>query len=91
MSSKATDGMPERDPKSGRYKPSTSDADVLAAIGELDAPGTSAVGEAVGMDYHAAYKRLVKLENEGKVGRHRVGSASVWFVRSAEDSEESDQ
>lgn len=83
-----TEVMPydERDDRSGRFTPTVSDDEIVAAVREGDLPGTADIADAVGKEYRGTYDRLKRMERDGLVTSRKIGGSLVWFA--AEDDEE---
>jgi len=57
----------------------TSDEEIMRALGESAWPlGSTEVGEAVGVSQQAAYNRLARLADEGRVERKMTGGTTLW-------------
>lgn len=57
----------------------TSDAEILTTLGESTWPlGSTEVADAVGVSQQAAYARLRRLADEGRVERKMTGGTTLW-------------
>ena len=73
--------MADRDENTGRYTGKYPDKKFLDTIKNQDGMvGTGEIANGVGCAHDTAYKRLQKLENEGKVSSQKVGNTLVWSV-----------
>lgn len=62
-----------------------SDSEILAAMEDVDEPMTTAteISERVGLTRQAVNHRLQKLNDQGAVGRKKIGSRAVaWWIKS---------
>lgn len=73
----------------GRYTPSHSDADVIAAVRKHTPAATSEVGDELGIARQSADYRLRKLADEGRVKKKKIGASLVWAVAPSEAGDES--
>ncbi|MFC6723507.1 winged helix-turn-helix domain-containing protein [Halobium palmae] len=74
----------ERDEESGRYTKSISDDEILAFVGERGGVGTAEVADAFDYKQPSAYRRLKRLEEEGRVASRKVGNAKLWRLAESE-------
>ena len=73
--------MADRDEETGRYTGEYPNRKFLDTIEEQDGMvGTGEIANAIGCAHDTAYKRLQKLENEGKVSSQKVGNTLVWSL-----------
>ncbi|RBI58329.1 transcriptional regulator [halophilic archaeon] len=73
--------MPKkRDDDSGRYTQSVDDDDILAYLREQDGAGTSEVADAFDYEQSTVYRRMKRLEDDGRVSRREVGGVILWSV-----------
>lgn len=72
--------MPTRDDETGRYVADVADETVLDALDGLGAAGTRDVAEEIDMKYDTVYRRLRRLEDEGRVTRRKIGNANLWIL-----------
>jgi len=57
----------------------TSDEEILSVLSGAEWPlGSTEVGEAVGVTQQAAYNRLARLADEGRVERKMTGGTVLW-------------
>jgi len=57
----------------------TSDESILSLLREHSWPlGSTEVADAVGVSQQAAYKRLRRLADEGRVERKTTGGTTLW-------------
>ncbi|WP_254544557.1 helix-turn-helix domain-containing protein [Halomarina pelagica] len=68
----------------GRYEPTYSAEEILAAVREYEPAGTMEVAEAVGCARQNADYRLRRLRDAGKVSSKKVGRTLVWFTAEEE-------
>lgn len=69
----------ERDDR-GRFTEFYGQDTFLAALNKLEVPSTSNVSEYVGCSYNLAYRRLKRLEQEGRIRHEAVGGSFLWFI-----------
>lgn len=74
---------PNRNEDTGQYEPKFPDEEFIDALGNHEYPTTSAVASDVGCGYRNSYKRLKKLEEEGRVEGREIGKSLVWFDQTA--------
>ena len=75
----------ERDEDTGQFATTYPDDAAIGAI--ADAGGTATtqeVADAIGSRRETAYKKLVRLEDAGRVGSRKVGNARLWSVTDVE-------
>lgn len=73
--------MPDRDEDTGRYVEEYPTEDFVAALKSLGGDGgTQDVADEVGCKYDVAYKKLRRLEDEGRLTRRKVGNANLWML-----------
>jgi GTP-sensing pleiotropic transcriptional regulator CodY len=68
---------------SGEFTQKVEDADLLAAVDEIEAASTTEVGERVGLTRQAADNRLRQLRDADRVRSKKIGASLVWL--SADD------
>ena len=62
-----------------RSRGKTSDAEVLRTLADSAWPlGSTEVADAVGVTQQAAYARLRRLADEGRVERKTTGGTTLW-------------
>lgn len=64
----------------GRWNPQFEDDEFLDAVESLPVAGTQHVSDEVGCSYDLAYRRLKRLEENGRVSSEKVGGSFIWFV-----------
>jgi predicted ArsR family transcriptional regulator len=75
----------ERDDETGQFATAYPDSAAVEAI--TDAGGaatTQEVADSIGCRRETAYKKLVRLENEGRVRSRKVGNARLWTTAEAD-------
>lgn len=71
--------MPERDEDTGRYVAEYSEESFKDAIRKLGRDAsTSAIAEEVDAGYDTAYRKLVRMEADGKVASRKIANARLW-------------
>lgn len=78
----------ERENDTGRFEAKFSTNDVIEALETDGIETTSEVADEVGCAYRTAYGFLTRLEDEGKIDRHKVGPTSVWQLIEEADGDE---
>jgi len=73
-----TPGRNTKRNEKGLFESSYSTADILAVVEDGDLTGTRDVADALGCVYETAYKRLRKLEDEGRIQSDKVANSRVW-------------
>lgn len=74
-------GMPkERDEESGKYTTAHTDEDLVDYIKSEGGVATRELAEAFDYARPTAYRRLVNLEDAGKVKRREVGNSLLWMA-----------
>jgi predicted transcriptional regulator len=63
----------------GEFTQKVEDAELLAAVDEIEAASTREVGERVGVTRQAADYRLRQLRDAGRVRSKKIGQALVWL------------
>ena len=71
----------ERD--EGRYVEKYPIEDVETALAERGEATTSEIAEAVGCNHDTAYKKLLRLEDEGRITSRMIGNARLWSAAEA--------
>lgn len=69
-----------RDPETGRFSESFSDAKLVEAVEDLEPVGTSEIAEAFDCTQQAAHYRLSLLEEDGRITSKLVGGSRVWMT-----------
>ncbi len=69
-----------RDEEYQRFQQEYGDDDFLEAVGRLDLPTTSDVGDEVGCAKSTAAGRLNALADAGELESRTIGTAKVWTV-----------
>jgi hypothetical protein len=77
-SSQSLSVTPDRDEESGKFTEKYSREAFLQAVSLLDNATTARVADEVGCSYDLAYRRLMRLEEDGEVSRTKIGSSFVW-------------
>jgi len=86
MASNLSD-VPDRDTDTGQYVAEYPAEEFFTAIRELGRDAsTSAIADEVGCKYDAAYKKLTRLEDAGKVKSRKIASARLWELEGEHDS-----
>jgi len=78
MTDEDTPGRNTKRNEKGLFESSYSTADILAVVEDGDVTGTQDVADALGSSYETAYKRLRKLEDEGRVQSDKVANSRIW-------------
>ena len=68
----------DRDDDSGKFTEKYPREAFLQAVNTLDNATTAQVADEVGCSYDLAYRRLMGLEEEGKITQTEIGSSFVW-------------
>jgi len=85
MTDEDTPGRNTKRNEKGLFESSYSTADILAVVEDGDLTGTQDVADALGSSYETAYKRLRKLEDEGRVQSDKVANSRVWRLADARE------
>jgi len=64
--------------KTGLYASQYSTDTIIETLERGDVVGTQDVADALGCVYDTAYKRLRKLEDEGRVESQKVANTRIW-------------
>jgi hypothetical protein len=82
----------KRAAESGQYASQYSTDTIIETLERGDVVGTQDVADALGCVYDTAYKRLRKLEDEGRVRSQKVANTRIWELADVrEDEDEPDQ
>jgi len=82
----------KRAAESGQYASQYSTDTVIETLEREEMIGTQDVADALGCVYDTAYKRLRKLEDEGRVRSQKVANTRIWELADVrEDEDEPDQ
>jgi hypothetical protein len=77
--------------ESGVYASQYSTETIIETLESDDVVGTQDVADALGCVYDTAYKRLRKLEDEGRVQSQKVANTRIWELADAgEDNPDAD-
>lgn len=68
-----------RDPETGQFSETFSDAELVEAVKNSEPIGTSEIAEQFGCTQQAAYNRLSRLEDNEKISSKLVGGSRVWM------------
>ena len=74
----ATNMPKERDDETGQYTPAASDAEILAYLSDTGGAGTTDVAGEFSYEQPTAYRRLRKLEDQGRVTSRKIGGSLLW-------------
>jgi len=85
MTDEDTPGRNTKRNEKGLFESSYSTADILAVVEDGDLTGTQDVADALGSSYETAYKRLRKLEDEGRVQSDKVANSRIWRLADARE------
>jgi len=64
--------------ESGVYASQYSTDTIIETLEREDVVGTQDIADALGCVYDTAYKRLRKLEDEGRVQSQKVANTRIW-------------
>lgn len=79
------DSVPkDRDEDSGQYTEVVSDDEFLDFLRKQGGAGTSDVADAFGYERPTAYRRLKRLEEDGKVTSQEIGNSLLWELANDE-------
>ena len=72
-------GMPkDRDEESGKYTTAVTDDELIEYIDQNGGVSTNELAEEFDYARPTAYRRLVALEDDGRVQRREVGNSLLW-------------
>ncbi|PSP88551.1 transcriptional regulator [Halobacteriales archaeon QS_4_69_34] len=71
--------MDDRD-EGGKFREQYPEEAFVRAVAELPVASTQNVADEVGCSYDLAYRRLPRLEDEGKIEHESVGRSFVWVL-----------
>ncbi len=72
------------DREQGKFTPTVSDDEILAAVRTHDPAATSEVADEVGMTRQGVDRRLRTLRDEGRVNSKKIAKTLVWFPAESE-------
>jgi len=75
----------KRAAESGQYASQYSTDTIIETLEREEMVGTQDVADALGCVYDTAYKRLRKLEDEGRVRSQKVANTRIWELADARE------
>ena len=82
-----TPGRNTKRAETGLYASQYSTDTIIETLEREDMVGTRDIADALGCVYDTAYKRLRKLEDEGRVESQKVANTRIWDLADATDTE----
>lgn len=79
----ASNMVKNRDEESGQYTETVTDDEIIAYLSDQNGAGTTDVADHFDYKQPSAYRRLKRLEDEGRVTSRKIGGSLLWSV--AED------
>jgi predicted ArsR family transcriptional regulator len=73
--------------ETGLYASQYSTDTIIETLERGDVVGTQDVADALGCVYDTAYKRLRKLEDEGRVRSQKVANTRIWELADVREDE----
>jgi DNA-binding MarR family transcriptional regulator len=70
----------KRDEDTGQYTETATDDEILEFLAENDGAGTGDVADRFDYEQPSAYRRLKRLEEEGRVRSRRIGGSLLWTI-----------
>jgi predicted ArsR family transcriptional regulator len=82
-----TPGRNTKRAETGLYASQYSTDTIIETLEREDMVGTRDIADALGCVYDTAYKRLRKLEDEGRVESQKVANTRIWDLADDTDSD----
>lgn len=81
----ASNMVKNRDEESGQYTEAVTDDEILAYLSNKNGAGTTDVADHFDYKQPSAYRRLKRLEDEGRVTSREIGGSLLWEAVDHED------